>query len=399
MKHFWYLIMILMASLTIAGCDEEEDEAVPFDATYGEGVQSQGRYSVNGTAVFANMFESAEHSVRFSTRLDSRVRSSDVIVWAPDSFLGPNEQERSWFESWIHEESGRTLIYIGRDFDAELPYWSKVIRSTSGDTKTSAQQRFNDAIMRHEALRQRTPELQELDWFTIDMTQSNRFVRDLTASDSYWLDGIDIDECEIVIRGEIRNREFNNLGWSYEDLILAEDTPLLFRMAPLGNHDSSVLVAQNGSFLLNYSLINHEHRKLAGKIIDSCGEDLQVTFVESRQNGPSVGGNPPSTGNPNRPDREQRPGFFNLLMTNPLGLILIHLCIAGLIYCFFRFPVFGRARERFTVSTVVDHKDENRDIRNFGRHIDAVGGLLHKTRDTQHAATTIQYYDQHVSND
>ena len=398
MKHFWYLIIILLAALTVAGCEEEE-EAIPFDATYGEGVQSEGRYSVNGTAVFANMFKSAGHSVRFSTRLDSRVRSSDVIIWAPDSFLGPNEQERTWFESWIREEMGKTLIYIGRDYDAELPYWSKVIRSSSGDTKANAQQRFNQAIMRHETLRQRTPEIQELDWFTIDMTQSNRFVRDLTASDSYWLDSIEIDKCEIAIRGEIQHRDFNNTGWNYEDLILAEDTPLLFRMGPLGYQDSSVLVAQNGSFLLNYSLINHEHRKLAGKIIDFCGEDLQVTFVESRQGGPSVGGNPPPSTNPNRPDREQRPGFFNLLMTNPLGLILIHLCIAGLIYCFLRFPVFGRARERFTVSTIVDHKDENRDIRNFGRHIDAVGGLLHKTRDTQHAATTIQYYDQHVSND
>jgi hypothetical protein len=399
MKRFWYLMMILLASLAIVGCDEEEEGAVPFDSTYGEGVKSEGRYSVNGTAVFANMFESAGHNVRFSTRLDSRVRSSDVIIWAPDSFLGPNEQERRWFESWIREETGKTLIYIGRDYDGELPYWSKVIRSSSGDTKANAQQRFNQAIIRHEALRQRTPETQELDWFTIDMSRSNRFVRDLTASDSYWLDGIEIDKCEIAIRGEIQHRDFNNSGWKYEDLILAEDTPLLFRMRPLGYQDSSVLVAQNGSFLLNYSLINHEHRKLAGKIIDFCGEDLQVTFVESRQRGPSMGGNPPPSANPNRPDREQRPGFFNLLMTNPLGLILIHLCIAGLIYCFLRFPVFGRARERFTVSTVVDHQHENRDIRNFGRHIDAVGGLLHKTRDTQHAASTIRYYDQHVSND
>ena len=399
MKHFWYLMMILIASLTIAGCDEEEEESVPFDATYGEGVQSKGRFSVNGTAVFANMFESAGHSVRFSTRLDSRVRASDVIIWAPDSFIGPNEREREWFESWIFEGTGKTLIYIGRDYDAELPYWSKVIRTSTGDSKAAAQKKFNQAIMRHEALRQRTPEIQQLDWFTIDMTQSNRFVRDLTASDSLWLDGIDTDKCEIAIRGEIQHRKFNNSGWHYEDLILAENTPLLFRMGPVGNKDRSVLVAQNGSFLLNFSLINHEHRKLAGKIIDFCGEDLQVTFVESRQSGPSVGGNPSSGANPNRPDREQRPGFFNLLMTNPLGLILIHLCIAGLIYCFLRFPIFGRARERFTVSTVVDHKGENRDIRNFGRHIDAVGGLLNKTRDTQHAGMTIQYYDQHVSND
>ena len=89
MKRFWYLMMILLASLAIVGCDEEEEGAVPFDSTYGEGVKSEGRYSVNGTAVFANMFESAGHNVRFSTRLDSRVRSSDVIIWAPDSFLVP----------------------------------------------------------------------------------------------------------------------------------------------------------------------------------------------------------------------------------------------------------------------------------------------------------------------
>lgn len=399
MNRFWYLLMLILASIALVGCEEDEEEVVPFDATYGEGIQSKGRYSVNGTAVFANMFEAAGNSVRYSTRLDSRVQASDVIVWAPDSFIGPNEDEREWFERWLREEPGKTLIYIGRDYDAELPYLSKVIRHADGESKINAQQRFNLAMQRYEILRRRAPAVQDLSWFVIDLNQSNRFARDITASDPYWLEGIDVSKCEVVIRGEIKPMEYNSTGWDYEALIRSNDIPVLFQMSPTGRSTSGIIVAQNGSFLLNYALINHEHRKLAGKLIEYCGEDLQITFVESRQTGPSVAGSPSPMANPNRPDREQRPGFFNLLMTNPLGLILIHLCIAGLIYCFLKFPVFGRPRERFAISTVVNHDDENRDIRNFGRHIDAVGGLLNKTRDTQHAAMTIQYYDQHVSND
>ena len=107
-----HLLLSVMACLVIATCQttvvqSQEDD---IDATYGQGNQSAGRYSINGTGVLAQMFEDRGHSVFYSRVLGRPTRQADVIIWAPDNFHVPSESEVAAIEKWLQEKSNRTFI-------------------------------------------------------------------------------------------------------------------------------------------------------------------------------------------------------------------------------------------------------------------------------------------------
>ena len=52
---------------------------------------------------------------------------------------------------------------------------------------------------------------------------------------------------------------------------------------------SQILLIANGSFLLNLPLVNHEHRKLAGHLVNAVGPPRKlVIFLESGAGGPPI---------------------------------------------------------------------------------------------------------------
>ena len=80
----------------------------------------RGAKSVNGTAVLSGMFLQAGHKVSSWHRLSPKLEKDDVIIWAPDAFGDPGKEQREWLENWLSAEDGRTLVYIGRDYDAAV---------------------------------------------------------------------------------------------------------------------------------------------------------------------------------------------------------------------------------------------------------------------------------------
>ena len=87
---------------------------------YGESRGHSGKQSVNGTAALVDMFEQAGCKVRRWSRMSPRLQSADVIVWIPDSFSAPSVAHRRFVDEWLQDDAGRTLIYVGRDFDAAI---------------------------------------------------------------------------------------------------------------------------------------------------------------------------------------------------------------------------------------------------------------------------------------
>ena len=67
-----YLVLTLPANVRA-----QEDD---IDVTYGQGNQSAGRYSINGTGVLAQLFEDRGHSVFYSRVLGRPTRKADVII-------------------------------------------------------------------------------------------------------------------------------------------------------------------------------------------------------------------------------------------------------------------------------------------------------------------------------
>ncbi|MDZ7616169.1 MAG: hypothetical protein U1E05_04145, partial [Patescibacteria group bacterium] len=356
-------VVVLLVSL-VAGCADR------LPTEYGRRTGAEGGASVNGTAVLADMFTAAGHRVFSWSALSPRLQEqADCIVWFPDDFSPPEKQVRNWLEDWLWTEPGRTLIYVGRDFDATTLYWRKVQHGLEGELlkKAAEQRRVAEADFRLE--RKAAPAQADCDWFQFDGGSPPREVRTLRG-ESDWLAGIDPKGLEIELHGRF---QYPN-DWLTEVVLSSEGDALVARRDLRG---SRFIIVTNGSFLLNVPMVNHEHRKLAGRLVAEIGPNGQsVAFLESGPDGPPIRDDEPPIGAPTGLD------IFTVWPTN---WILLHLAAAGIVFCFARLPIFGRPREL--------PPPPNSD---FGLHIDAVARLLERTGDRNHAATRILNYRENV---
>ena len=118
----------------------------------------------------------------------------------------------------------------------------------------------------------------------------------------------------------------------------------------------------NGSFLLNLPLVNHEDRKLADRLIASTQPTSRVVFIESGVSGPPID------------PEESEDSLWSVFGAWPLSAILLQLAVAGIIFCFARWPIFGRPR-----TTPAEAASD------FSKHVNALGDLLRRTRDRPYA--------------
>ena len=79
------------------------------------------------------------------------------------------------------------------------------------------------------------------------------------------------------------------------------------------------------------------------------------------------------------------------------GIILIHLIVLGIVYCFFRYPIFGKARQKYVISTTIKDLNEQRSVSNFGRHVQALGDLLRRAGNEKFARNCVTQYQQRAS--
>ena len=112
--------VLALALAWSAGCHKE------LQTVYGQRNGPGATESINGTAVFAEMFEAAGHRVSSWSSLSPRLDQADCVVWFPDDFEPPSPGVVKWFEGWLRARPQRTLIYVGRDFDAAPWYWRKM---------------------------------------------------------------------------------------------------------------------------------------------------------------------------------------------------------------------------------------------------------------------------------
>ena len=342
------LIFLCGLAALLSGCRSG------LDTTYGKLSPAFVQASVNGTDVLAGMFTQAGHEVGSRRVLiASDLAKVDTIVWFPDDYAAPSSEHCEWFDEWLSARPGRTLIYVGRDFDAAPLYWKKMMPLVSESQQEAYRlhQQMTNAIARmHDKLDE--DEL-ECSWFKIDI-QPLLLVDKLAGP---WQTGIDAKKTEIELRDRLQPVDKDQ-----EFLTCQDDGVLVFQHTHPGWNKSRVIVVANGSFLLNLPLVNHEHRKLAGKLIDDVTPSGQVVFLESGRGGPPI-----------EPTDEEL-ALWRFFAAWPLNIILLQLSVLGVIFCFARWPILGRPKLP-PVETVSD----------FGKHVDAVSQLLRRTRDRQYA--------------
>ena len=374
--------LLALASLALAGCSADD-----IDKTYGRRRGSEGGASVNGVGVLAGMFEQQGHRVATARRLSPKLDRYDTIIWAPDDFEPPGREQREFLEDWLRAEGfgNRTLVYIGRDYDAATTYWRNVRRKAPALQAEEIARRLAKAQSEHDRARVGTSEKGYTRWFVARRDGARRAVRQLSSPDDTWTDGIDASKVGIEIEGALDvpqpldkpqgERELP----AFEVLLQSGDDAIVMRVRDDYWESSKIIVATNGSFLLNLPLVNHEHRKLAGKLIAECGPPGSTVFLESGPGGPPVANKDPKT---------RYPTVLDVLRVWPLSVVMLHFVALGLLFCFAYFPVFGEPRKL--------ERDATSD---FGKHVDALGDLLQRTRDQAYAAGRLKHYQQNVQRD
>ena len=386
------LVSILSGLITAISVAQEDD----IDNTYGEGNKSAGAYSINGTGVFAEMFKDNGSEIYYSRVLGRPTQRADVIVWAPDSFRLPSQEEVQVIEKWLAAKNGRTFIFIGRDYDATMDYWVEVTKDATEDEKIVLALKLADVWGAHQVKRLQIEDGENCGWFRMNASPAVKTIKTLQGNPD-WLTGTNNGQFHLRVQGylEFKALQYNSDSSSYydHDIKLSSDgIPLVTQVTSPSFGDSSLFAVVNGSFLLNVPLVQHEHRKLATKLIQHCRSKDVVCFLESdyndSENVPVVTGDPA----PALP-----PSIVTILQTWPFGIILIHLIILGIVYCFFRFPIFGKARKKYKMATTIHDMNEHRSVSNFGRHIHALGDLMRRAGNERFARNCVAQYQLRAS--
>ena len=356
------LVLVGLVALVLWGGPDD------IDGTYGR--RKGGSWSsVNGTGVLAGLFEQAGHTVFSWRMLSPRLRRrADCIVWFPDDFQPPSEKICDWLEDWLTEQPNRTLIYVGRDFDAAIWYWEQIQPNAPQDQRQEILRRKLEAKVHFSQNLLAPATTEECNWFTLKGGQKHREVRSLDGNPQ-WLEGVDPAKLEIELNHRlIPSRDVEVLLESEGDVLVSTER----------FHQSRLIVVANGSFLLNLPLVNHEHRKLAGQLIDEIGPPGQtgqtVVFLESGAGGLLVLDSDPTAG---------PPSVLHIFNRWPTNWILLHVAAVGIIFCVSRFPIFGRPRDL-----------EPEGTSDFGRHIDAVAEFLQRSGDSTHATARLLHYHE-----
>src|SRR5688572_22358598 len=277
-------VVLIVAGALLAG---RRDQQLP--TAYGRRRGQEYSRSVNGTAVLADLFKRAGHRVTSFGRLSPKLEEANVIVWFASSFKPPTTEQRDFLEHWLENsplDEERTVVYVGRDYDAALDYWNTIVPHVSPPQADEALRRQAEARAAAEATRAKMPAKEYARWFTAQRDARPRKVEQLGGP---WSEGIDAKAADIHLEGRLavpqaadRASTDPELPDNFEPLLVSGRDALVTRVIDNDwQNKGQLLVVANGSFLLNYPLVNHEHRKLAARLIDECGTSGRVVFIET----------------------------------------------------------------------------------------------------------------------
>lgn len=413
-------------ALAFSGCRNS------LSTYYGLSEGIDARCSPASVSLFRNLCSEDGRSTLMVRSLSPRaMKKLNAIVWSADSFEPHQPETVAWFERWL-SSGGRTLIYVGRDFSPTADYWSQ-----SADKFAISGGSDQDALSAHE---KQAIELAELDrmrsgvramtatpWCLFDHSQRNE--EHITESKGPWSNEIDGAKARLFLRSTPMGYSEANLttiqkefDWESEDtsgkpvntvntattattveyefkwqtsdaamkgivksltatdlpemeslLCTLDDRPLIAEVSKPSWGSSRVIVLSNASLISNLSLTNYENLALAKMLVRELPKQ-NIGFL--------TGSNDPRVRKDDNSDQQKG---FEMLTIWPLNVISLHAVFLGMLVLLAAFPIFGRAKLLPVKST-----------REFGQHIEAVGGLLFKSQDRFYALATIAEYFRNV---
>ncbi|MCL2118084.1 MAG: hypothetical protein FWH27_06610 [Planctomycetaceae bacterium] len=399
------LLLTITAMLLagVVGCQQEVQTTYLPPPTYDR--------SLNGISVFHHMATRRGHALRTEMVINSYAKNCDVLIWFARRTGSPREETVKQIENWLEAKPGRTFVYVGRAFESTVDYWSAVedAAPTEEDRRKIASRKF-DAENRLRSFlanpnsktkddKQNTDKQDDpsndpfpfilfdhddsqwigrntkCQWFETGL-QEKQYKVTAISGDPDWTNDMDADKLQLTC--------YEDWGFAdnVEPLLLA-DGETVVTSGKSQSVDGRVLVARkkvgqsqaifvtHAGFLLNFPLVNHEHRKLAGRLIDTFGTPKKRACIY-------IGYSEIDFERSNDVSEESPHVLLTLLHIWPLSVILCHLIVLCAAFCFYKWPIFGRPRT-LTESPVTD----------FSKHIDAYAGLLAEAKDDDYVLNQI----------
>jgi hypothetical protein len=182
-------VVVACALAATTGCLRTDG----VDTTYRR--SGEGAMSVAGTGVLSEQFRSAGYSVTNDNKLSPAFEKCNVIVWTPDSFAEPDVRAVNYLQKWLKEGNDRTLVYIGRDYDAASEYWRRVQTQAPADQAIEVARRLALAQSDHASRRRKTTTAKST-WFQIKPVANSRPAERLAGP---WSTYIDASKAEISV--------------------------------------------------------------------------------------------------------------------------------------------------------------------------------------------------------
>lgn len=424
--NFAVLFALCVAFILFPGC------RYPLGSSYGLSEGTDAHTSPASVSLFRNLCNADGRTTLAVRSLSPRAMTKlNAIVWSPDSFSPHSPETMAWMDKWL-ASGDKTLVYVGRDFSPMADYWSQSAEELSIDKASdqealSAREEQAAAQAQLDKKRAGVRAKTATPWCLFEHSQGNEervskvkgpwsselesskarlFIRSFPvgyaekaiASDQKLFDRESEDtstkqSASIPVSPNAPTTEFD-FKWQTPDatmlgyvkalnssdlpmmksyLSTGDDKPLIAEVSKSAWGSSRVVILANSSLISNLSLTNLENLAIARKLLNELPKD-NIGFL--------TGANDPRVRTDDSSDQQKG---FEMLTVWPLNVISIHAVILGMLVLLAAFPIFGRAKLLPVKST-----------REFGQHIEAVGGLLFKSQDRAYALATIAEYFRNV---
>lgn len=422
--HYWCLAVVGCLSACM-GCGRRG----PSDnVEYAELRGIQSTTSLNGLGIHRRMWETTGAQVVTPLKLSPRLNSVDTLVLVGATYAPPGRLARQWLQDWLSEKEGRSVIYFGRDFDAETRYLQTTLDQVAADQKELARDQLARQRAKNFAAKRWLTEDTFCGWFFLEVHHNIQLHRSFTGPWAEHLDGLagswpvgiqlippdpttqkprkpswlatpsrstlsrlshpfwdandDADDRRLVRRShwqldelssdELWEEEFADCGSAETLLAAADGTPLIYRVEHADYSGSQLIVVVNGAPLLNGTMVEPLHRRIGELMIEACQPTKRVAMLRYDYIGILV--------SDLKVDDENNVGLAMLALW-PLSGMAVQAALLGLILVVAILPILGRPQSLPKRSTA-----------DFGLHIEALGQMLHESRDFRFGLKAISDY-------
>ena len=421
--------LIAFVCLSIAGCG-----APTPSSQYGDVHYPGKSASINGLGIFQKLCDQAGSRCFVTNRLSPRLDKADAIILIGNTFEPPAKEARDWLEDWLAAKAGRSVVYFGRDFDADVYYREQTLAGLPSELQHAAAVKLSESQASLDTLL--TSEISSdvfCRWFHLsihkprvdtrsftgpwaeDLKQTSLNSRDATwpvrvvlepvrrsqrrnkpkwlspsTSSTVKVPTFDVEatdaEAAPVFRSiwseyDINDDETWKAEWAKApenvSVLLAggDGTPLVMKLTSQRYRDSQILTLVNGAPLLNGSLVRPHFREVAHKLIAAIQPAKRIALLPFNAQGILV----------SDLQNEDEIAGLSVLTVWPMNIVVAHLAFWGILICFALFPILGRPQGLRPHS-----------VSDFGQHAEAVGRMLQQTGDSKFAAGIIAEYHRTV---